>query len=114
MSAPATEIGNKHALSILIAASASRFWPHWRYLAGQAPWTWRPQLARERQQAGKTGQMHIKGRLVAIRLDQALVERGLLESRERAKRAIMAGQVLVNERIASKASELIKDQDRLV
>ena len=30
------------------------------------------------------------------RLDQALVERGLCESREKAKRAIMAGQVRIN------------------
>ncbi len=36
-----------------------------------------------------------------IRLDQALVERGLCDSRERAKRAILAGQVRVNGQPAS-------------
>jgi 23S rRNA (cytidine1920-2'-O)/16S rRNA (cytidine1409-2'-O)-methyltransferase len=44
-------------------------------------------------------------------LDQVLVERGLCESRERAKRAIMAGQVRVNGQIARKASDGIQDSD---
>ena len=39
------------------------------------------------------------------RLDQALVERGLCPSREKAQRAILAGQVRVGERLARKASE---------
>ena len=38
------------------------------------------------------------------RLDQVLVERGLCESREKAKRAIMAGQVRINQRPARKPS----------
>ncbi len=42
------------------------------------------------------------------RLDQALVERGLCESREKAKRAIMAGQVRINERLARKPSDSVK------
>lgn len=41
------------------------------------------------------------------RLDIALVERGLIDSRERAKRAIMAGQVVVNGQIISKAGTLV-------
>jgi 23S rRNA (cytidine1920-2'-O)/16S rRNA (cytidine1409-2'-O)-methyltransferase len=47
------------------------------------------------------------------RLDQALVERGLCESREKAKRAIMAGQVKVNDQIARKPSDAIKSHDLL-
>jgi 23S rRNA (cytidine1920-2'-O)/16S rRNA (cytidine1409-2'-O)-methyltransferase len=39
------------------------------------------------------------------RLDQALVERGLCESREMAKRAVMAGRVRVNECVARKPSD---------
>src|SRR6266511_197343 len=45
------------------------------------------------------------------RVDQVLVERGLCESREKAKRAVMAGQVRVNGQVASKASDTIKDSD---
>jgi 23S rRNA (cytidine1920-2'-O)/16S rRNA (cytidine1409-2'-O)-methyltransferase len=39
------------------------------------------------------------------RLDQILVERGLCESREKAKRAIMAGQVRINRQPALKPSD---------
>jgi len=39
------------------------------------------------------------------RLDQVLVERGLCESREKAKRAIMAGQVQINQQPACKPSD---------
>jgi 23S rRNA (cytidine1920-2'-O)/16S rRNA (cytidine1409-2'-O)-methyltransferase len=45
------------------------------------------------------------------RLDQALVDRGLFQSREKAKRAIIAGAVRVNQQRASKASDGIKDTD---
>ena len=48
-----------------------------------------------------------------IRLDQALVERGLCESRERAKRAILAGQVRVNAQRAHKPSDPIESDDVL-
>jgi 23S rRNA (cytidine1920-2'-O)/16S rRNA (cytidine1409-2'-O)-methyltransferase len=48
-----------------------------------------------------------------IRLDQALVERGLCESRERAKRAILAGQVRVNSQTAHKASYSVKPEDEI-
>ena len=47
------------------------------------------------------------------RLDQALVERGLCESREKAKRAILAGQVRVNEQLARKASDPVEAEDQL-
>jgi len=42
------------------------------------------------------------------RLDQALVERGLFSSREKAQRAIMAGNVRVQDRVSTKASFLIE------
>jgi len=48
-----------------------------------------------------------------IRVDQALVERGLCESREKAKRAVMAGQVLVNGRPARKPSDSVAAGDQL-
>lgn len=43
--------------------------------------------------------------LFMSRLDQCLVERGLCESREKAKRAILAGMVRVNGQRAHKASD---------
>src|SRR5437870_12150890 len=42
------------------------------------------------------------------RIDQALVERGFFASRERAQRAIMAGEVRVGDRVFAKAAELIE------
>jgi 23S rRNA (cytidine1920-2'-O)/16S rRNA (cytidine1409-2'-O)-methyltransferase len=48
-----------------------------------------------------------------IRLDQVLVERGLCESRERAKRAILAGQVRINTQTAHKASDPVKAEDEI-
>jgi len=47
------------------------------------------------------------------RLDQALVERGLCESRERAKRAVLAGQVRINAQSARKPSDAVKPADTL-
>ncbi len=47
------------------------------------------------------------------RLDFALVERGLCEGRERAKRAIMAGQVQVNQQLAHKPSDSVRDEDEI-
>ena len=47
------------------------------------------------------------------RLDQALVERGLCESRERAKRAILAGQVRINNQSARKPSDTVKPGDAI-
>ena len=40
--------------------------------------------------------------MTKVRLDQLLVQRNLVESRERAQRLIMAGEVLVNDRVADK------------
>jgi 23S rRNA (cytidine1920-2'-O)/16S rRNA (cytidine1409-2'-O)-methyltransferase len=45
------------------------------------------------------------------RLDQALVERGLCVSREKAKRAILAGEVRVNGQVAAKASDSVRPGD---
>lgn len=49
----------------------------------------------------------------AKRVDIALVERGLCESREKARRAIMAGQVKINGHPARKASDPVRDGDQL-
>jgi 23S rRNA (cytidine1920-2'-O)/16S rRNA (cytidine1409-2'-O)-methyltransferase len=48
-----------------------------------------------------------------LRVDQALVERGLCESREKAKRAVMAGVVRINGRPARKPSDATKPDDQL-
>jgi len=48
------------------------------------------------------------------RLDLALVERGLCESREKAKRAIMAGQVRINQQLARKPSDAVKAEDEIL
>jgi 23S rRNA (cytidine1920-2'-O)/16S rRNA (cytidine1409-2'-O)-methyltransferase len=48
-----------------------------------------------------------------LRLDQSLVDRGLLPSREKAKRAIMAGQVSVNGQPARKPSDPVLPTDKL-
>lgn len=45
--------------------------------------------------------------MARVRLDQALVQRALCESREQAKRLIIAGEVLVNEEPATKPGLLI-------
>ncbi|MCW5554184.1 MAG: TlyA family RNA methyltransferase [Verrucomicrobiae bacterium] len=47
------------------------------------------------------------------RLDQVLVEQGLCPSREKAKRAIMAGQVLINGQPARKPSDPVPPEARL-
>ena len=44
-----------------------------------------------------------------LRLDQLLVARGLCESREKAQRAIMAGEVTVGEQVVDKAGTKIAD-----
>ena len=49
----------------------------------------------------------------SLRLDQALVERGLCPSRENAKRAILAGRVRLNDRVPLKASDTVKESDAL-
>jgi 23S rRNA (cytidine1920-2'-O)/16S rRNA (cytidine1409-2'-O)-methyltransferase len=45
-----------------------------------------------------------------LRLDQLLVGKGLFASREQARRAIMAGEVMIGTRIATKTSELLEEQ----
>lgn len=47
------------------------------------------------------------------RLDQELVARGLCESREKARRAVLAGQVLINDQVARKPSDAVKPTDDL-
>ena len=42
-----------------------------------------------------------------VRLDTLLVERGLVESREKGKRLLMAGEVLVNGQLVDKAGTLV-------
>jgi 23S rRNA (cytidine1920-2'-O)/16S rRNA (cytidine1409-2'-O)-methyltransferase len=48
-----------------------------------------------------------------MRLDQALVERALCESREKAKRLIIAGQVRINGQTAHKASDKVVPADHV-
>lgn len=48
-----------------------------------------------------------------LRLDQALVDRGLCETRSKAQRAIMAGQVRLNQHTARKASDSVRDGDSI-
>ena len=51
--------------------------------------------------------------MAKTRLDVALVERGLIQSRERAKTTIMSGQVYVNGQKADKAGDTVKDDDKI-
>ena len=48
-----------------------------------------------------------------IRLDQYLVQHGMIQSRERAKALIMAGVVFVNEQKLDKAGEMIKEDAKV-
>jgi 23S rRNA (cytidine1920-2'-O)/16S rRNA (cytidine1409-2'-O)-methyltransferase len=43
-----------------------------------------------------------------LRLDLLLVERGFFPSREQAQRAVMAGEIKIGTRVASKSSELLR------
>ena len=47
------------------------------------------------------------------RLDKLLVERGLVESREKGQRLVLAGQVLVNGQMLTKAGHAVKDDVEL-
>jgi 23S rRNA (cytidine1920-2'-O)/16S rRNA (cytidine1409-2'-O)-methyltransferase len=51
--------------------------------------------------------------MAITRLDQALIERALCDSRERAKRLVLAGQVRVNGHPARKASDRVKPADEI-
>ncbi len=48
------------------------------------------------------------------RLDNRLMEKGLVESRSLAQRLIMAGQVRVNGQVVLKASGFVNDTDEIV
>lgn len=52
---------------------------------------------------------HKKSMAKKSRLDNFLVARGFFASREQAQRAIMAGEVKVGTRVASKSSELVEE-----
>jgi len=52
---------------------------------------------------------HVNKKIDKIRLDRLLVERGLVESRERAQALIIAGQVLVNEQKQNKSGSLVPE-----
>lgn len=57
--------------------------------------------------------MKVESKQSKLRLDQAFLTRGLIESREKAQRLIMAGQVLVNGVIAPKASQKVSEKDAI-
>jgi len=52
--------------------------------------------------------------MVKMRLDQLLVERGLVESRARAQALIMAGNVLVGERAVVKAGQQVAEDAAII
>lgn len=58
--------------------------------------------------------MPVKGGLAKKRLDVALVERGLVDTRARAKAVIMAGTVYVAGERVDKAGALVKDDAEIV
>ena len=47
------------------------------------------------------------------RIDQALVDQGFFKSREKAKRSVMAGQVLINGHKAQKPSDKVRPDDQV-
>jgi 23S rRNA (cytidine1920-2'-O)/16S rRNA (cytidine1409-2'-O)-methyltransferase len=49
----------------------------------------------------------------AIRLDQALVQRGLFPSRHQAQAAVMAGEVRIDGQVAAKASDSVQEGDEI-
>src|SRR5438094_10014806 len=49
-----------------------------------------------------------------LRLDQLLVGNGLFASREQARRAIMAGDIMVGTRTAAKPSELLEEETTII
>lgn len=63
-----------------------------------------PDTLHERQGPFKMSQVNVHRK----RLDQILVDRGFFESRERAKRAVMAGQVLMEDQPASKPGQQVR------
>lgn len=59
------------------------------------------------------GRVKIKDMVDKKRVDQALVERGLVEDLETAKRLVMAGKVRHRDQVVMKASQKVADQDEL-
>ena len=55
----------------------------------------------------------MKPRLTKERLDRAIVDRGLVESRGKAQALIMAGEVLIDGQKASKAGQLVSPETRI-
>ncbi len=55
-----------------------------------------------------------KAKIQKKRLDQLLVEKGLIKSRQRAKTMIMAGKVLVNDAVMDKPGSLVKVDARIL
>ncbi|CAN5506281.1 TlyA family rRNA (cytidine-2'-O)-methyltransferase [soil metagenome] len=49
----------------------------------------------------------------SVRLDQALVQRGLFPSRHQAQAAIMAGEVRIDDRVAGKASDSVHEGNEI-
>ena len=73
-----------------------------------------PSVGRERQRRhAPSKETVLQYGAAKVRIDQALVERGLCESREKAKRAIMAGEVRVNDQLAHKPSDSVKADDQV-
>jgi len=59
-------------------------------------------------------EINIFGSMKKTRLDQVLVERDFYKSREQARRAIMAGEVRINEQIAHKASLMVTPDAQII
>jgi 23S rRNA (cytidine1920-2'-O)/16S rRNA (cytidine1409-2'-O)-methyltransferase len=53
--------------------------------------------------------VHKPGKARKARLDELLVERGLAESRSQAQRLILAGEVMVDDRMLDKAGHLVRE-----
>ena len=53
------------------------------------------------------------GEVQKVRLDQLLLDRGLVESREKARRLIMAGEVLVNGEVVDKPGRRVRADSKI-
>src|SRR6516225_1295381 len=58
---------------------------------------------------GQDTRLFQMGKSKRTRIDKLLVEQGYIESRERAQRLILAGQVLADERVIDKPGTLVKE-----